>query len=440
MNISILTLFPDLYREFLSTSLIGRAQARKLVNIELTNLFSFCKPNQRIDSPTFGHSAGMILRPEVVESAIVQQEATHGKALKIFFSPQGEKLDQSQLKKLHNLASERKHLLLFASRYEGVDARVEQEFADVVLSVGDFVLMGGDLPCMMLLEGLLRYLPGVVGNAESVREDSFSGPFVDYPEYTHPVDWHGRQVPEVIRSGNHQAIANWRKEQAAELTVKRHFGWLRQSNLSEEDKKLAYAHIPPHYAALMHGDILLKDPNSPNGKRIGTSSVTSFDLHDISRSSLTYGLKNYFIVTPLKDQQQIVNTLLEFWNMPVGMSYNPHRHQAVNRVRVQNNLDEVIAAITAQEGKAPILIATSAREVPHVKRITYYDQSVVWQHDRPVLFLFGTAKGIAPHVIERCDYLLGPVLGFTDFNHLSVRSAAAVIFDRWLGINIKNIV
>lgn len=440
MNISILTLFPDLYQEFLSTSLIGRAQDRKLINIQLTNLFSFCKPAQRIDSPTFGHGAGMILRPEVIESAIVQQEAAHGKALKIFFSPQGKKLDQAMLKKLYALAAERKHLLLFASRYEGVDARVEQEFADELISVGDFVLMGGDLPCMMLLEGLLRYVPGVVGNAESVQADSFSGPFVDYPEYTHPVNWRGREVPEVVRSGNHQAIANWRKEQAVELTVKNHFGWLRQQDLDEVDKAMAYAHMPSHYAALMHGDILLKDPNSPNGKRVGTSSVTSFDLHDISRSSLTYGLKNYFIVTPLKDQQQIVNTLLDFWNMPVGMSYNPHRHQAVNKVRLQNNIDEVIAAITIQEGKAPVIIATSAREVPHVKKITYYDQSVVWQHDRPVLFLFGTAKGIAPHIIEKCDYLLGPIQGFTDFNHLSVRSAAAVIFDRWLGINVKNIV
>lgn len=438
MNISILTLFPDLYQEFLRTSLIGRAQDRDLLNIKLTNLFDFCKPGQRIDSPTFGPGAGMILRPDVVEAAINQQEAVFGKAFKVFFSPQGEKLDQRVLKKLHDMASEREHLLFFASRYEGVDARVEAEYADMVLSVGDFVLMGGDLPCMVTLEGLLRYVPGVVGRAESVEADSFSGAFVDYPEYTQPVSWHGHDVPEVIRSGNHQAIADWRKDQAAKSTVKKHFDWLRQHNLSDQEKSLAYKHIPSHYAVLMHGDILLKDQDSPNGTRVGTSSVTSFDLHDISRSSLTYGLKNYFIVTPLKDQQNIVNTLLEFWNMPVGINYNKHRHKAVSRVKLKNNLDEVIAAITEQEGKAPILIATSARDVGHIKKISFYDQSQVWQHDRPVLFLFGTAKGIAPHVVERCEYLLGPIIGFTDFNHLSVRSAAAVVFDRWLGINVKN--
>jgi tRNA (guanine37-N1)-methyltransferase len=438
VNISILTLFPDLYQEFLRTSLIGRAQERNLLDIKLTNLFDFCKPGQRIDSPTFGPGAGMILRPDVVEAAINQQELLHGKALRIFFSPQGEKIDQRMLKKLHCMASERKHLLLFASRYEGVDARVEQEYADLILSVGDFVLMGGDLPCMMLLEGLLRYVPGVVGRAESVEADSFSGAFVDYPEFTQPVNWHGHEVPEVVRSGNHQAIAQWRKDQAVEKTVKKHFNWLRQHELSTDDKTIAYRHIPAHYAALMHGDVLLKDQNSPGQTRVGTSSVTSFDLHDISRSSLTYGLKNYFIVTPLKDQQQIVNTLLDFWNMPIGINYNKHRHQAVSRVKLQNNIDEVIAQITAQEGKAPILIATSARSVEHVKKINFYDQSEVWQHNRPVLFLFGTAKGIAPHVVERCDYLLGPIEGFTDFNHLSVRSAAAIVFDRWLGLNVKN--
>ena len=438
MNISILTLFPELYQAFLDTSLIGRARKQGLLSVDLNNLFNYCRPKQRIDSPTFGPTSGMILRPEVVEAGIMEQERLHGPALKVFFSPQGDRLDQRKLKALYDkLCSGQRHLLLFASRYEGVDARVEQVYADELLSVGDFVLMGGDLPAMMLLEGLLRYLPGVVGSPESVAQDSFSGPFVDYPEYTQPVDWHNLQVPEIVRSGNHQAIAEWRRENAAKRTVKKHFGWLRQSQLSESDKKLAAKYIPPHYAVLLHGDILLKDTDSPGGTRVGTSSVTSFDLHDISRSSLTYGLRNYFIVTPLKDQQAVVQTMLDFWQTSIGINYNQHRHQAVGRVRLNSSLDEVVEAITTQEGKPPLLIATSDRSVSHAKRINYYDQEEVWRHDRPVLFIFGTAKGIAPHIIERCDYLLGPIGGFSDFNHLSVRSAAAIVFDRWLGINIK---
>lgn len=439
MNISILTLFPELYHGFLDTSLIGRARTQGLLRVELKNLLAYCKPKQRIDSPTFGHSAGMILKPEIVSAAIDEQERLLGPAVKVFFSPQGDKLDQRKLRALYErVVQGGQHLLLFASRYEGVDARVEQEYADELLSVGDFVLMGGDLPSMMLLEGLLRYMPGVVGNSESVEQDSFTGPFVDHPEYTHPVDWRGRMVPDVLRSGNHQAITQWRTEQAAERTVKKHFNWLRRSRMTETEKMLAARFIPPHYAVLLHGDILLKDPDSPGQTMVGTSSVTSFDLHDISRSSLTYGLKNYFIVTPLKDQQAIVNTMLEFWQSYPGINYNQHRHRAVGRVRLQSNLDEVIKAIMEQTGKDPVLIATSARVVPHVKQISYYDQAEVWKHDRPVLFLFGTAKGIAPHIMQKCDYLLGPIGGFSDFNHLSVRSAAAIVFDRWFGINIKD--
>ncbi len=438
MNISILTLFPDLYQAFLDTSLIGRARQSGILNVELVNLFNFARPGQRIDSPTFGHGAGMLLKPEIVAQAIDQHESQQGKAVKIFFSPQGRKLDQRVLQELSQRIAQVGHVMLVASRYEGMDARVEQVYADELLSVGDFVLMGGDLPAMMLLEGLLRYVPGVVGDAASVQADSFAGAFVDYPEYTHPVDWRGHMVPEVVRSGNHQAIEDWRAAQAAQKTVQQHFNWIQSSALTAPQRVLVNRYLPAHYAVLLHGDILLKDPNSPQGVRVGSSSVTSFDLHDIARSSLTYGLKNYFIVTPLKDQQRVVQTLLDFWNTGPGVYYNEHRHQAVGRVRLLSCLDDVIRDITVQEGRAPLLIATSARDVPHIQKITYYDQAEVWQHDRPVLFLFGTAKGIAPHVIDRCDYLLGPIQGMGEFNHLSVRSAAAIVFDRWLGNNIKN--
>jgi len=110
--------------------------------------------------------------------------------------------------------------MLIASRYEGLDARVESYYADEVVSVGNFVVMGGDIPAMLLIEGLLRFIPGIVGKEESVQLDSFSGAFVDYPEYTRPIVWKDMTVPEIIRSGNHAAIESWRQEQAAQITVK----------------------------------------------------------------------------------------------------------------------------------------------------------------------------------------------------------------------------
>lgn len=454
MNISILTLFPELYSEFLKASIIGKAQEKNKINAELVNFIDFCrvrrssedgslerslgKPRERVDAPTFGPGPGMLIRPEVVESAITQQEQKFGSAFKIFFSPHGQKLDQNLFKKLSSKLSEQKHIMLLASRYEGMDARVEEYYADEVISLGDFVLMGGDLPAMCFLEGFLRLIPGIVGNSQSVEHDSFSGPLVDHPEYTEPLEFKGMQVPEVIRSGNHALIKDFREKEAIKRTLNGHFDWLRSSPLTKEIKAKVKEYIPKHYSVLMHGDILLKD------KTVGTSSVTSLDIHDIARSSMTYGIEKYYIVTPLKDQQTIVQTLLDFWNIGHGIEYNIHRHNAIKMVRLQNNLDEVIASIENEQGQKPLLIATSAKYHPSTgsgrtdsQYITYFDQSKVWESKRPVLFIFGTGHGLADYILDRCDFILEPLNGFSNFNHLSVRSAAAVIFDKWLGFNIK---
>lgn len=430
MKISVLTLFPELYKPFFETSLIKRAQEKGILDVNIKSLFSFVAPKERIDAPTFGHGAGMLIKPEVVEKSIFSQEETLGKAFKIFFSPQGKKLDQHLVHELSKKMIQHDHVLLFASRYEGVDTRVEQFYADEVISIGDYVLMGGDLPAMVLLEASLRHIPGVVGKQESVENDSYTGPFVDFPSYTNPVEWHGQIVPEVLRSGNHGLVDEWRLNQAIRATLLKNFAWLRSYPLTPAQRKKVAEHIPNHYAVLMHSDVLV------SGKP-GCSSVTSLDIHDIARSSATYGLKNYFIVTPLQDQQKIVKTLLTFWQTDVGAAYNPSRHEAVNKVILASTFDEVIANIRAKEGKEPLVISTSAKKQPHVETITYYDHEKVWSLNRPVVFVFGTSQGLTQDFIDRCDFLLGPVYGFSDFNHLSVRSAAAIVFDRWLGLNRK---
>lgn len=431
MNISIVSVFPELYQSFLQTSLIKRAQQNGLVSFDVDGFFSYAQPKERIDAPSFGPGAGMLIKPEIVQAAIEQKERQHGKAFKIFFSPQGKKMDQRVLQELAQKFQEQKHMMLLPSRYEGMDARVEEFYADEVLSVGDFVVMGGDIPAMLFLEGMLRLVPDIVGKVESVQRDSFYGPFVDYPEFTEPLTWQGMTVPEIVRSGNHAAIEAWRQENAAKKSVMEHFDWVRSHTMTQEQKRLAGSFIPPHYAAIMHTDVLL-----PDGQ-VGTTSVTSIDIHDGARSATTYGLKNYFIVTPLKDQQTIVGTLLDFWKTGPGKRYNIHRYQAVQAVELLNNLDEVVAAIEKKEGQKPILVGTSALTERSKNLVTYYDQATVWQGNRPVLLIFGTGSGLAPEVLDRCDFTLLPVEGFTEFNHLSVRSAMAIIFDRWLGINLK---
>lgn len=433
MKISVLSVFPDLYKPFLETSLVKRAQENNLVTISLTDFFSCAKPKERIDAPTFGHGAGMLLKPEIVQKAIEGAENEHGQAFRIFFSPQGKKLNQNILKNIMQKSADKKHIMLVPARYEGMDARVEELYADELLSVGDLVLMGGDIPAMMFLEGFLRLIPGVIGKQESVEHDSFNGPFVDYPEYTEPVTWKGMSVPDVVRSGNHAALEKWRLSSALEKTVFKHFDWLRSCFLTSDQKKMVLSCMPNHYVALLHSNVVLGDQD-----KVGTTSVTSLDIHDIARSSKTYGIQNFFVVTPLKDQQKIVGTLLGFWQTGYGVEYNKHRHEALKHVHLVSELEEAIAKIYAIEGVKPVIIATSARDINHKEMLTFFDHEIAWKQKRPVLFVFGTGKGLSDEFLSQCDYLLKPVQGFTDFNHLSVRSAVAIILDRWLGNNLKS--
>lgn len=431
MNISVVTVFKDLYTSFLETSLIARAQKQNHVSIAVESLRSFVAPKERIDAPVFGPGAGMLIKPIVVERAIEAQEKRYGPAFRVFFSPKGERLTQELIEQIIPKIDEKGgHLMLLPARYEGMDARVEEAYADLVLSMGDFVLLGGDLPAMMLLEGLIRLLPGVVGKAESIEHESFKGPFVDYPSYTEPVVWQDKEVPAIVRSGNHQEIAKWRQDYAVADSVKNHFGWVRSSPLTEQEKKIVADHIPNHYVALMHTDVLIG-----SDKQLGTTSVTSIDIHDISRSSRTYGISEFFIVTSLQDQQKIVRQLLSFWSEGYGLEYNKNRSVALQSTSVQNSLTDVLAHIQKKEGVAPLIIATSARDEVHSHFITYEDQKKVWKDSRPILFLFGTGRGLSPALLKQADYLLNPIHGFTTFNHLSVRSAVAIILDRWLGIN-----
>jgi tRNA (guanine37-N1)-methyltransferase len=436
MNISILTVFSELYDTFLQTSLIGRAQDKGIVKINASSFFKYVAPKERIDAPVIGHGSGMVIRPDVIEAAVNDKENQFGPAFKIFFSPQGRKLNQPLLQELADKLKTVNHLMLIPSRYEGMDDRVEQVYADEIISVGDFVVMGGDVPAMLFLEGLLRLMPGVVGKQESIEEESFSGPFVDFPVYAPPAVWKDRQVPDILKSGNHGAIKAWRMDKAVEKTVVSHFDWLRSYPLTDEQIKISKRYIPTHYVTLQHGDVLVGDSG---GSRPGATSVTSIDIHDIARSSKTYGVEQFFIVTPLIDQQKIVRTMLDFWQTGVGIEYNPQRHSAVNGVNLQANIDDVIAAIEAKEGVRPLLIATSARVTPQADRhITFFDQEKIFRLKRPVLLIFGTGKGLTDELLARCDYVLVPVRGFSEFNHLSVRSAVAIILDRWMGINEKN--
>ncbi len=167
------------------------------------------------------------------------------------------------------------------------------------------------------------------------------------------------------------------------------------------------------------------------GEIIG-SAVTNLDLHDIARAGKTFGVDNYYIVTPYEDQKKLVTEILEHWQNGYGAQYNPARKEALELIKLADSLEEVIKQITEKRGKKPLLLTTSAKN--QVQTLSYPDVRAKVKEKEPILLLFGTAHGLAPQVMEMIEYALPPVGGNTDYNHLSVRSAVSIILDRLLGV------
>jgi len=443
ITISIITVFPELFETWLATSLVARAQKNNLIHFNLMRLADFAEPKERIDTPMCGPGAGMVLKAPLVAAAIDAAHAVYGQGPVIVFSPAGELLTQEVAKQYvqeylscvpsspADMALKCTHLVLICGRYEGVDCRVLEKYDARLVSIGQYVVMGGDLPAQIFLEVVLRYVPGIVGDRESVERDSFSGALVDFPAYGLPAVWEGREVPPVLLSGNHKAIEEWRRQTSLQLSVHYHFDWVRCAVLSAQERSKAIAAaIPAHYVVLMHDQVLIGRQTAVPG----TTSVTTIDVHDIARSSATYGIKGFYIVTPLKDQQELLRVFFAFWHTEKGMAYNENRYDAMRLVKVMNTIEEVEADIAAEQaGVLPMRIATSARAVAGVPSLAFHEQKKVWPAQKPVLLIFGTGQGLTEDFLRTCAYLLVPVHGFSAYNHLSVRAAVAIILDRWLG-------
>jgi tRNA (guanine37-N1)-methyltransferase len=212
----VLTLFPEVFPGPLGISLAGKALQRGLWALDALDIRDFARDKHRsVDDTPFGGGAGMVMRPDVVDRALAEVADRPGPVL--YLSPRGPTLDQTRVRAL---AAE-PGLTLLCGRYEGVDERVLEARGVQELSVGDLVLSGGEVAAMLVLDAVVRLLPGVMGNAVSGAEESFESGLLEYPQYTRPADWQGRPVPEVLQSGDHARIARWRREQAEAITRQR---------------------------------------------------------------------------------------------------------------------------------------------------------------------------------------------------------------------------
>ena len=215
MKFDILTLFPEMF-EILNESIIGKAKEKSLIEINLINIRDFSKDkHKKVDDTPYGGGAGMVMMPDVVYDAYSSIKDREN-AKVIYLSPQGKTLNQEKVKEL----SKENHLILLCGHYEGIDQRVLDEIVDEEISIGDYVLTGGELPAMVLVDSVSRYVEGVL-KAESIEEESFSNNLLEYPQYTRPEEFRGKRVPEVLISGHHENIKKWREEKALEVTKKK---------------------------------------------------------------------------------------------------------------------------------------------------------------------------------------------------------------------------
>ena len=212
MRFDVLTLFPEMFAA-LKTSILGKAQEKKIIDINIINIRDFSKDkHKKVDDTPYGGGAGMVIRPDVVYDAYNSIEERKN-AKVIYLSPQGKTLNQE---KVESLAKEN-HLILLCGHYEGIDQRVLDEIVDEEISIGDYVLTGGELPSMVLIDSVSRYVEGVI-TKESTNEESFSNGLLEYPQYTRPENFLDKKVPEVLISGHHENINKWRKEQSENIT------------------------------------------------------------------------------------------------------------------------------------------------------------------------------------------------------------------------------
>lgn len=214
MKIDILTLFPEMFAP-LKTSIIGKAVDGGILDIRITDIRQYTlDKHHKCDDYPFGGGAGMVMMPQPIFDAVNAVDPER-KSLRIYMSPKGKTLNMSIVKRL---ASENRDLLLLCGHYEGVDQRVLDLCFDEEISIGDYVLTGGELPAMVLVDSVARYVDGVLGSESSVKEETFSENTLEYPQYTRPQVFEGIPVPEVLLSGHHANVEKWRKQQSAELT------------------------------------------------------------------------------------------------------------------------------------------------------------------------------------------------------------------------------
>jgi tRNA (guanine37-N1)-methyltransferase len=422
VNFTVVTLFPAMFASPLGHSILKNAQDKGLVSVRLVNLRDYATDRHRVtDDYPYGGGQGMVMKAEPLVAAIQDLKAKLSRCKSILLSPQGRVFD-------HNLAArlvKEEEIVLICGRYEGVDERVKA-FIDEELSIGDYTLSGGEPAAIVVIDAVTRLIPGVLGNEKSTEDESFCDGLLEYPQYTRPEEFHGMKVPEVLLSGDHDRIRQWRRHMSVELTAQRRPDLLAKASLSPVEKEQRHRQFTaPVYMALLHHPVYDKN------RHVVTTAVTNMDIHDIARSARTYGVRGFYVVTPVKTLQKLARKIIDHWEHGYGSQYNATRKEALALAHIKDSLDHVVIDIERECGEKPRLVVTSARQ--RLNRTSFTElRDMLINDTHPFLILLGTGWGLTEAIFSQSDYVLEAIEGSADYNHLSVRSAAAIILDRLL--------
>ena len=241
MWVSIISLFPEIFEPFLKFGVLGRGINSGLIKINIWNPRDFSDdPNGAVDDKPYGGGPGMVMKAQPIFSAIEAAKQERGSDLHIvYLSPQGTPLNQNILKSF----LEKRNILLICGRYEGIDERLIERVVDEQISIGDYVLSGGEIAAMVVIDGVSRFVPGLLGGETSAHDDSFSDGLLEHPQYTRPFTWAGRSVPDILLSGDHQKIADWRKSEAIDRTSKKRPDLIESRALATKEQEILNKNI-----------------------------------------------------------------------------------------------------------------------------------------------------------------------------------------------------
>jgi tRNA (guanine37-N1)-methyltransferase len=422
LRFTVITIFPQMLESSLGHSILRKAQDNGLIKVDMVDLRPYATDRHHMtDDYPYGGGQGMVMKPEPLVAAIEDIREKKSGARVILLTPRGRALNQRAAQRL----AQEKELVLICGRYEGIDERV-RAFVDEEISIGDYTLSGGEPAANVIIDAVSRLVPGVLGNEDSAADESFVDGLLEYPQYTRPEEFRGMKVPPVLISGDHERVKSWRREKSLEITRERRPDLLAAATRGTAEKSPRSEATAPVYVALLHHPVYDKN------HQIVTTAVTNMDIHDIARSACTYGVRGFFVVTPVKALQRLSLKIIEHWETGYGSEYNTTRKEALALARICDTLDDTIIAIERETGIKPTLVATSARATE--KRTSFTALREMLQKEaRPVLILFGTGWGLTETIFFQSDYVLEAIEGRGDYNHLSVRSAAAIILDRLLG-------